>query len=258
MSVCSFSSWPHVGIGAAGAAQRVEFVDEDDRRRLLARLLEQIAHPRRADADEHFDEFRAVDREERHAGLAGHRAREQRLAGARRPDQQDALRHRARPAGHIRAGCFEKVDDFLELLLGLVDARHVLERRLGVGLDIDLRLAAPDRHQPANAALALRDAPEPEVPNAEEHQCGKDPRQQRADEGVLHLAAEPHVVLFEFVGKLRRDARGHEALGAVLLRFLPVALDIVARNADLGDLAAFQVVEKLAVRNRNDVLAEAP
>ena len=152
----------------------------------------------------------------------------------------------------------QKLDDFLEFRLGFVLPRHVLERRLGVGLDIDLRFAAPDRHQPANAALALRYAPEPEVPNAEEHQRGNDPRQQRADEGVLHLAAEPHVVLFEFIGKLRRDARGHEALGAVLLRFLPVALDIVARNADLGDLAAFQVVEKLAVRNRNDVLAEAP
>ena len=152
----------------------------------------------------------------------------------------------------------QKLDDFLEFRLGFVLPRHVLERRLCVGLDIDLRFAAPDRHQPANAALALRYAPEPEVPNAEEHQRGNDPRQQRADEGVLHLAAEPHVVLFEFVGKLRRDARGHEALGAVLLRFLPVALDIVARNADLGDLAAFQVVEKLAVRNRNDVLAEAP
>ena len=59
---------------------------------LLPRLLEQVAHARRADADEHLDELRAVDREERHAGLAGHRAREQRLAGAGRADQQHALR----------------------------------------------------------------------------------------------------------------------------------------------------------------------
>ena len=78
--------------GAAGAAERVELVDEDDRRRVLARLLEQVAHPRRADADEHLDEFRAGDREERHAGLAGDGARQQRLAGARRADQQHALR----------------------------------------------------------------------------------------------------------------------------------------------------------------------
>ena len=43
---------------AAGAAQRIEFVDEDDGRRLLVSLLKQVAHPRRADADEHLDEFR--------------------------------------------------------------------------------------------------------------------------------------------------------------------------------------------------------
>ena len=60
---------------------------------LPARLLEQIAHARRADADEHLDELRAADREERHAGLAGDRAREQRLAGAGR------ARRAARPCG---------------------------------------------------------------------------------------------------------------------------------------------------------------
>ena len=43
---------------AAGAAQRIEFVDEDDGRRLLVSLLKQVAHPRRADADEHLDELR--------------------------------------------------------------------------------------------------------------------------------------------------------------------------------------------------------
>ena len=87
------------GKGAAGPAERVELVDEDDRGRLLARLLEQVAHPRGADADEHLDEFRAVDREERHAGLARHRAREQGLAGPRRADQQHALGDaRAEPA----------------------------------------------------------------------------------------------------------------------------------------------------------------
>ena len=78
---------------AAGAAKRVELVDEDDGGRLLVRLLEQIAHARGADADEHLDEFGAGDREERHLGLAGHRLGQQRLAGAGRPDQQHALRH---------------------------------------------------------------------------------------------------------------------------------------------------------------------
>ena len=58
-----------------------------------ARLLEQVAHARGADADEHLDELGAGDREERHLGLAGDRLGQQRLAGAGRADQEHALRH---------------------------------------------------------------------------------------------------------------------------------------------------------------------
>ena len=41
---------------AAMAADRVDFVDEDDAGRVLLGLLEHIAHAARADADEHFNE----------------------------------------------------------------------------------------------------------------------------------------------------------------------------------------------------------
>ena len=40
-----------------GAPERVQLVDEDDAGRGLARLIEQVAHARGADADEHLDEF---------------------------------------------------------------------------------------------------------------------------------------------------------------------------------------------------------
>ena len=79
---------------AALAADRVDLVDEHDARRVLLRLLEHVAHARRADADEHLDEVGAGDREERHLRLARDRAREQRLAGAR-----------ARRPSARRAGC---------------------------------------------------------------------------------------------------------------------------------------------------------
>ena len=62
-------------IGAAGAAERVEFVDEDDRRRLLSRLLEQVAHARGADADEHLDELRAGNEKNLTPASPAHRAR---------------------------------------------------------------------------------------------------------------------------------------------------------------------------------------
>src|SRR5271166_2218432 len=59
---------------AASAAERVQLIDKDNCRRVLARLLEQIAHPGGADADKHLDKLRTGDREKRYPGLAGHRS----------------------------------------------------------------------------------------------------------------------------------------------------------------------------------------
>src|SRR5213075_1272344 len=67
---------------ATVTADGVDLVHEDDARRRLLGLLEQVAHARGADADEHLDEVGAGDREEGNAGLAGNRAREERLARA--------------------------------------------------------------------------------------------------------------------------------------------------------------------------------
>ena len=77
--------------GAAVPADRVDLVDEDDRRGVGLGLLEQVTDPGGTDTDEHLDEVGTGDRVERHARLAGDGAREQRLAGAGRPVQQHAL-----------------------------------------------------------------------------------------------------------------------------------------------------------------------
>ena len=90
--------------GPAVAADGVDLVDEDDAGARLLRLLEQVAYTRGADADEHLDEVRARDGEERHAGLACGRAGEQRLAGAGRPVEQDALRESGRRAPGTSSG----------------------------------------------------------------------------------------------------------------------------------------------------------
>ena len=44
--------------GATLAPDSVDFIDEDDARRMLFGLLEKVADAAGADADEHFDEFR--------------------------------------------------------------------------------------------------------------------------------------------------------------------------------------------------------
>ena len=117
--------------GAALAADRVDLVDEDDARRVALGLVEQVADAAGADADEHLDELRAGDREERHAGLAGDGPGHQRLAGARRAHQQHAARD-ARAERVELLGVLQELDDFLELGLGLVDAGDVGEGHDGL------------------------------------------------------------------------------------------------------------------------------
>ena len=168
------------GAGRAAAPERVEFVDEDDAGRGLARLLEQIAHPRRADADEHLDEFGARDGEEGDAGFAGHRAREQRLAGAGRPDQQDSLGN-VGPEPAVALGILEKGHHFLQLEFGFFDTGDVGEGHFRVLFDIDLGARLSDRHQPAKA-LATRHPAAEKHPDQVEHERRHDPRQDRLEQ----------------------------------------------------------------------------
>ena len=80
-----------VVVRAAARADGVELVDEDDGRRVLARLVEEAPDPRRAEAGEHLDERRRRLAEELRARLVGDGLGQQRLAGAGRPVEQDAL-----------------------------------------------------------------------------------------------------------------------------------------------------------------------
>jgi hypothetical protein len=133
---------------AAMAADRVDFVDEDDARRVLLGLFEHVAHAAGADADEHLDEIGAGDGEERHAGLARDGAGQQRLAGAGRADQQRALGDLAAQLGKaLRIA--QELDDFLKFLARLVDAGDVIEGdpalTFGQQLGLDLpKPIAPD------------------------------------------------------------------------------------------------------------------
>ena len=99
---------------AAALADRVDLVDEHDRGRGGAGLLEQIAHARGADADEHLDELGSARLEEPDAGLAGGRFRDERLAGPGRSDEQHAFRD---PPAELRELLrrLQELDDFLQL-----------------------------------------------------------------------------------------------------------------------------------------------
>src|SRR5690606_764892 len=162
---------------AAAPPDGVDLVDEDDARRFFLRLLEQVAHARRAHADEHLDEVGAGEREERRARLARHRFGEQRLAGSRRADEQHALGQLAAELGKLLR-VLEKIDDFDDFLFGFVEARHVFEG--------DLLLA----HRVEQHRLVLADvehlrarihAPQQEDPQQHDQPQRDDPRQQAAE-----------------------------------------------------------------------------
>src|SRR4029078_13511917 len=116
--------------GAAVAADGIDLVDEDDRRRALLGLLEQVTDAGGADAHEHLDEVGARDRVERHARLAGDRAGEQGLSGPGRPVEQHALGDLGADGLELRR-LLEELLDLAELLDGLLAAGHVRERGLG-------------------------------------------------------------------------------------------------------------------------------
>ena len=161
--------------GAAVAADGVDLVHEDDAGAGLLGLLEEVAHARGADADEHLDEVGARDGEERHAGLAGDRAREQRLTGAGRPVEQHALGDaRAERLELLRV--LEELLDLVQLLDRLVHAGHVLEgdlRRVGRH---PLRAALPEAHHLRAAALHLVHEEDPEGEEEDERQQVREDR----------------------------------------------------------------------------------
>ena len=166
--------------GAAVAADGVDLVDEDDAGGVLLPLLEQVAHARGADADEHLDEVGAGDREERHVGLAGDGAGEQGLAGSRRAHQQHALGDAAAELLEL-LGLLEELDDLLQLLLGLLDAGDVLERHLLAGGVEELGLALAEGERLVAAGLHLAHEEDPEA----DDQQHRRPGQQHGDERVL-------------------------------------------------------------------------
>ena len=110
--------------GSSSSRHRIDLIDEDDAGGVLLRLVKHVADTGGADTDEHLHEVRAGDRVERHAGFAGHRLGKQGLAGAGASLEQHALGDSCANA-RIPRGILQEVDDLLQVLLLLVEARDI-------------------------------------------------------------------------------------------------------------------------------------
>ena len=236
---------------AAGAADGVELVDEDDRRRGRLGLGEEVAHAARADADDHLDELRGREREERHVGLARDGPGEQRLAGARRPREQHAAGDRARRASCSGPGLRRKsttstssssASSMPATSSNVV--RSVVCRVVALGARA--AEAAQRRHPPAAACAPAREQHE----QADEQDRRAEAEEERLPQrlALVDRLGVDHDVLLQqqvdqpIVGERRPlglevgRGRAVDALGRRGL-LLEVALDRVARRRDLGDVA---------------------
>ena len=136
--------------------------------------------------------------------LAGDSTGKQRLAGARRANQQHALGHvRAEPAIAFRI--LEKRDDLLELVLRLIDARHIGEGGLDVLLDKDLGLALADRHHAAHS-LSPGHRPDEEHPDQHEAERRHQPAQHSLKKARSGLAGERQIALRQRLREAGIDA----------------------------------------------------
>ena len=127
LSVCSRSSWP-----PPRPAPRLRPIESISSMKMIARPMRRAcwnrSRTRLAPTPTNISmKSEPVTRQEPDAGLAGDGAGEQRLAGAGRADEQDALGHPGadllEPLGHA-----QEVDDLGDLLLHAVVAGDVGER----------------------------------------------------------------------------------------------------------------------------------
>ena len=132
--------------GATLATDGVNLIDEHDARRVALGLIEEVAHTRGTNTNEHLNELGARDAEERHASLTGNGTGEEGLSCARRADQEHALRD-------LCAQRFEALwelqefNDLFEFNLRLLDACDIGKGDGGLVCNEHLRLALAEAHR---------------------------------------------------------------------------------------------------------------
>src|SRR5260370_19697635 len=173
--------------GAALAANRVELVDENYRGSVLLTVFQETADPGSADTDEHLDELRCRDTEERHAGLARDRASQQRLPGAGRTNEQDALWH---PAAELLELFWiaQEIDHFLQLELRLLDPGVIMKRCLWRARLLQTAAAAAKAE---DALRRLATAPHEPDPDRDQRDERQDIQQETAEAPGIRLDALP-------------------------------------------------------------------
>ena len=234
---------------AALAAHGVNFVDEDDARRVFLRVFKHVAHASRAHADKHLHKVRSADAEKRHLGLARDGLGQQRFARAGRPDQQQAARNAAAQFLELLR-VFEKVHHFLDFFLGFVAAGHVGKSDLVVVFVQHARLALAKAESAAlAAALHLAHEVNPHA-NKQQHwpPAHENAQQQRAF--FAGLVVELHVVIEQIAHQAAIQISGLRVHAAVIVHDghdVSAAGSFLNRDAFHAPIA--HVLQKVRIRH---------
>ena len=234
-------------VAAAGAADGIELVDEDDARAVAPCVLEELPDARGADAGVHLDEVGSAREEKRHLRFARDRPREQRLAGSRRPDEQHAFRDAPADRGEPPR-LAQEIDQLLHFLFRFVHARDVGKgdvARFGAGF---ARFAFECRDTAGGDAVQ-REAQEADEGEPDHERAVVVRRLLRR---VVHLDADAS---FRRLGRerrirghvVRRRDRAHGAPAGQLHR------ERVAVDDDFGDRAAIEIAQQIRKRHRRHV-----
>jgi len=228
---------------AAVPPHGVNFIDEDDTRRVLFALNEEIAHSGSADADEHFDEVGTADTEKRHPCFAGDGASQQSFTRPWRTHKKTTLGNSAAEFGKL-FGVFQKGNDLLEIVLRFLHAGHIGKRYFVLVLGQQLRPALAERHGLAAAYLHLAHK---ENPHADQQQHGKPVEQQDhvPRRFILGLCRDLDALIPQRLDQLRVVRRKSSKTFAVLV----FALDIMSLDHDLLHIAAIHRAHELAEDN---------
>src|SRR5262249_3087957 len=123
---------------------------------MLRRLTEKIPDARRPYPNKHLDEVRPGNAKKRYPRFAGHSASQQGFTRARRADQQDPLWN-STPGSLIFLRVPEKLHHLDQFFLRFIDPFDIREGNTGFLLDINLRLALADLHQPTPRPHSLEE-----------------------------------------------------------------------------------------------------
>ncbi len=233
--------------GAPPPPDRVDLVDEDDRRGVLASRVEETSHPGCADTDEHLHEVRAGHRDEGNVGLARDCSCDQRLARAGRPDQEHSLRDAGPDLLELR-GVAEELDDLPDVGLDRLVAGNVIEVRRRPLRGVHVAGVATERARAGDAGRAAAREPHPQGDDQDdrdhERRQPAEPTPRRGLPGVV----PGHVVRLEEAEVGVREGAGRALRGEGRLVHVG-ALDgaVLGAQAHAGHAVSPHVVEELGV-----------